>query len=40
VCSSDLKPLISARVPLDRAIEAFESATSRGTLKVLLEMTR
>ena len=35
-----VKPLISARFPLDRAVEAFESATSRGTLKVLLEMLR
>lgn len=34
----DVLPLIHARYPLADALEAFERATQRGTLKVLLDM--
>lgn len=33
----DVKPLISARFPIDRAREAFEAAASPGVLKVLID---
>jgi threonine dehydrogenase-like Zn-dependent dehydrogenase len=32
----DVKPLIEARYPLDRAMEAFEHAQRRGSLKILI----
>ncbi|HMA40980.1 MAG TPA: hypothetical protein VKP10_12960, partial [Gemmatimonadales bacterium] len=32
----DVLPLVSARYPLDRALDAFEHAQRPGTLKVLL----
>ncbi|PSB03001.1 MDR/zinc-dependent alcohol dehydrogenase-like family protein [Merismopedia glauca] len=35
----DVKPLIHSRFPLDDALKAFESAQTKGTLKVLLEMS-
>jgi threonine dehydrogenase-like Zn-dependent dehydrogenase len=34
----EVEPLIAARYPLDRALEAFEHAGRRGVLKVLLDM--
>lgn len=35
----DVSPLIEARYSLDHAIEAFEHAQRRGTMKILLEQT-
>ena len=34
----DVKPLIQAKYPLDRGLEAFDRARQRGTLKVLVDM--
>ncbi len=34
----DVQPLIQARYPLEKGLEAFERAQQRGVLKVLLEM--
>jgi hypothetical protein len=31
-------PLVSARYPLDRALDAFDHAQRTGTLKVLLDV--
>ena len=36
--SMNVTPLISARFPLDRGVEAFEAARKQGALKVLLEI--
>ena len=33
-----VQPLFQAQYPLNQALEAFEHATKKGTLKVLLEM--
>ncbi|MBW2527281.1 MAG: hypothetical protein JRI23_24075 [Deltaproteobacteria bacterium] len=38
--SIDPSPLIHARFPLDRAVEAFARAAEPGTLKVLIETAR
>ena len=35
----DVRPLVSARYPLERALEAFDHARRPGTLKVLLEVS-
>lgn len=35
----DVEPLIAARYPLDRGLEAFARAQQRGTMKVLVDMT-
>lgn len=35
----DVQPLVSARYPLERALEAFDHAQRPGTLKVLLEVS-
>lgn len=34
----DVEPLIDARYPLERGVDAFQHAARRGTLKVLIEM--
>jgi threonine dehydrogenase-like Zn-dependent dehydrogenase len=35
----DVRPLIQSRFPLDEALKAFERAQTKGSLKVLLEMS-
>jgi hypothetical protein len=35
----DVRPLIGARYGLDDGVTAFEHASRRGTLKVLLDVT-
>lgn len=34
----DVDPLVAATLPLDRAVQAFERASAKGTLKILLDV--